>query len=172
MSNLFHLSLKRTALTFKILPILFLCTVSGGQPNKPLHQHALWMARGAMVTIHNWSRKPYDTEPQTSALGKANFQKSKDGLPNWASVFAHSPTLEPSTLFLIGIGLVGLAAWGRSHPPTIKNNEAKRANGIQVLTAQTDLPNVANSDDFIVGYIRGQSRSKPNEDLSTRLDLH
>ena len=177
MPNLFHRLMKRIVLTFRILPILFLCIVNDGQPDSTRHEHALTVNSPAMVNTYNRARQSSYTEQQNSQFGNfpiraAIFLYPRDGLKNWAAVFTYSPTLEPSTLFLIGIGMVGLAAWGRSHPPSIKKDPIERANETPMLNAQKYIPDGAQSSKLVEDLPLDPRRSELTNHATTGLGLH
>ena len=123
-------SLGRNAFVAWILPLVCLWTIAGTQA----------FATTDKVVFASPSYPTFSTTEIPSNLPAANaiFGNTHEGFINWTRVLTNPPTLEPSILVLVGIALVGIAAWGRSHPPKIKH-ELYRADERQIIEAQINV---------------------------------
>ena len=141
-------SLERIAFAAWILPLVCLWTIAGAQAfattNKALFASPSYPSfTTTEIPIYNQittlpsGRAHYSDQRLLSNFPAANaiFGNSHEGFINWTHVLRNPPTLEPSILVLVGIGLVGIAAWGRSHPPKI-TQELYGADERQIIEAQ------------------------------------
>ena len=140
--------LERIAFAAWILPLICLWTIAGAQAfattNKAVFASPSYPSfTTTEIPIYNQittlpsSGVHYSDQRLLSNFPAANaiFGNPHEGFINWTYVLTNPPTLEPSILVLVGIGLVGIAAWGRSHPPKIKR-ELYGANESQIIETQ------------------------------------
>jgi len=140
-------SLERNAFVAWILPVVCLWTIAGAQvyatTNKAAFVSPSYLSfTTTEIPIHNQiTTLPSSTHYSDQRLlsnfpaGNAISGNLHEGFINWTRVLTNPPTLEPSILVLVGIGLVGIAAWGRSHPPKIKQ-ELYGAKERQIIETQ------------------------------------
>ena len=148
----FHRSPERNVFIAWILPLLCLWTIVGAQafattnqavfasPSYPSFTKESPVYHQITTSPANRARYSEQRILKTSNLptGNAIFGNPLEGFINWTHLLTNPPTLEPSLLVFVGIGLVGIAAWGRSHPPKIKQ-ELYRAKETEITEAQIQV---------------------------------
>jgi hypothetical protein len=128
MISLLHRFLNRSALKLWILAVLSLSIVTDGRAlydqndmgagKKASHE----IGKLAKIQIND---RLYSYDYHTKHAANNNFRNPSAAFNIWAAVFTQSPELDPSTLFIFVFVLVGLAAWGRSHPPNTNDCERR-----------------------------------------------
>ena len=145
-----HRSLERNVFVGWILPLLCLSTIAGAQAFATTNQAMFVSPSYPSFTTESPMYHQITTLPSSGVryseqrllsnfpAGNAIFENPHEGFINWTHLLTNPPTLEPSILVLVGIGLVGIAAWGRSHPPKMKQ-EPSRGNETEIIEAQIHL---------------------------------
>ena len=136
MIYLLHRLLNRSALKLWILVILSLSIVTDGRALYDQEQNESGIGKRASYEqkLANFQVAGglYSRDFDRTYVANTNFRNPSAAFNFFSAVFTHSPALDPSKLFLLGLVLVGLAAWGRSHPPNTKPEQSDTANSIPV----------------------------------------